>query len=603
MKKASHLTAFVALVCLCGFHLRFIDVPWPHADEAVYANYNATRSFALWDNLYDAPQRPLIDSIFTFQLVPWQMSVFAIPQRFWGIGPWQQRVIPMLFSLLSLFLLWHILNSLCPAPIAFFVTAYFALTYLFFRSAHIARPEPLIFFVFLANLWWLVSESDRRYCAAVAGVAFALCFNLHPNVIIPLFGMMLLIISWERFQWRAVISKPRYAWWAIGFFAAMLWYLAHIDVESAVMKLGWAKGVTYTAFPICRFKWNLAALLQNMTQMIRGGSAFHNLLGISIGFSFVSLRNYAHLSRRQQFVAVITVGLLLSYACFVASTTMFYALYIYPWVILCAANFVVDFAQTPMCLNPTDLLIVATTGLFFMDFAMGAWLDVWLIYPLAWLLVDSIRHQRARWKMAGAVIVIWVLLPRWIPNLFMIKEFLRHVLIYRPVATLVLVIGPPLIVGAIRARWKNVRLQEGILVSYVVVLLSVNITSEFRLCLQSFRQQQITAGLETALGELRQGKKMVGPTQLWLYSPSAQLRSDYVLFVRNRLGGNPYGYLALARHFGPEALLLLRPDSLKQLMREVRASQEWTVLPEAKEHIQLFGDVYQLVVLKKKEVS
>jgi len=555
----------------------------------------------LWDDLYEAAQRPLIDSIYTFSLVPWQMRVFAIPQNLWGVGPWQQRVIPMMFGLLSLFILWRVLNLLCSASLSLLVTVYFALSYLFFNSLHVTRPEPIILFFFLVNLWWLVSEIDNRLCSTAAGMAFSLCFNLHPNVIIPLCGMVLAVLAWENFRLHRCLSSPRYAWWTIGLAAGTLWYISGIDIESAVMNLQWAKGVTYSAFPICRFQWDVSSLLLNMSHLMRGGSAFHDMLGLSIGLSLIGLRRYSQLSRGRQFIATTNLFLLVSYACFAASLTFNYSLYVYPWVILCTAGFIVDYVRTPIRFNKTDLFIVCCSSLFFMEFDIGSDLDVWLIYPLAWLLIDSIRGRTARQKALCIAIILCGLLPRLIPSGFAVQACLRRSIVNRAVQTLIFFILPIVILKAFQASPKKIRIKEGVLFLYALLLLILNLSNELRLCMHSIQASRMPSDLETVLTELQRGKRIIGPAEIWLYQPSNNLRSDYVLSVRNHLRGPVYSPLSMVRRFKPD-IFLLDEQVLRQLMADARVSAGNVVI-DAKRQFQLFGNPYREAIFTESQTK
>ena len=600
MERISRLAAVVILLIVCSLHLRYIDSPWPHADEAVYANHNSTHFFSLWDDLYQAPQRPLIDSIFTYALVPWQMPTFALPQRIWGIGSWQQRVIPMVFGLLALFILWHMLSSLTSPSVSLFVTVYFAFSYVFFKTLHISRPEPIILFIFFANLWWLISDSDNRLCAVVSGAAFSLCFNFHPNVIIPLGGMLLAVLSWERFDWRSGLFTPRYAWWIIGLIAGVLWYISGVDIEKAVMNLQWAKGVSYSAFPIVQFRWNLSGLVLHMARLLREGPAFHNLLGLSIGLSLVGLRRYPTLSRSRQFIATTNLFLLASYACFAASPTPCYALYVYPWIILSVAGFIIDFAGTPVRFDKIDLLLICCSSLFFMEFAIGSWTDLWLIYPLIWILVDGICKRAVFQIILCFAVLTGMLALHGVPNVFIIKGYLLHSIRYRPIETLMFFIFPAVTIRFVRAGPKEMRINEGALVIYAIVLLSLNAGYELRRCVRLVQQRHMPSDLEMVLTELRQGKKIIGPAELWLFSPSNNFRSDYLLFVRNHLGGNHYSPWRLAQDFKPD-MYLLHEEEANKLISDARDTPGLHRIPHLEEQIHLFGNSYRKIIFSEAD--
>ena len=124
-----------------------------------------------------------------------------------GVGA--PGVFPMFLAFCSLLGMVILLWRISTPSISLLVAILFSLSFIFFETTHIARPEFVIFLVFVGNLLWESSQSDRRWVAALAGSSFAFCFYIHPNLIIPLSAFLFLALGCEGFSIRRLLGKPK----------------------------------------------------------------------------------------------------------------------------------------------------------------------------------------------------------------------------------------------------------------------------------------------------------------------------------------------------------------------------------------------------------
>jgi len=574
-------------------------------DEAVYAAHHLTHSFALWDDMFEPIQRPLINSIYTLSLVPLQMKLFSVSQFIWGVGPWQQRVLPMLFGLFSLVIFWQILIRLVPPTLSYGVVAYFSLSRIFYESTHVPRPEAPILFVFMMNLWWLTSGIPGRFLAIAAGASFSFCFNIHPIVVIPLFSFILVLLGWERFSVRRCFRDVRYVWWGIGLLAGFLWYVSGLDVDRAIIDLQWAKNVTYSSFPICRYQWDLIGLLLNMAGKLARDTVFRNAVGLSIGLSIVSLRRFSEISNGRRFIATMNLSALTGFAFFAASTHgATYALFVYPWIVLTLAEFLFDLPKTSMRLDRTDLFIISCAVLFFMQFSIGSDLSVWLFYSVLWLLIDSLRGRPPKQQFlyfAVILFVVFALFSEMISHALIFWERLRYSIIYRPGEIALFILFPIILLGGRRAIQKEDRRKEGLVALCALALLLLNLRNDLLWCIESVKQSRMPSDLDTVLSELRRGKRIIGPAPLWLYYPSRTLRSSHHVFDVGRIVLGPaYNPLKAVIKFNPD-FLLLDDENFRWLEAKARQSHAKIRFVKTHKPLHLFGHTYTEVLPSSRD--
>lgn len=551
----------VLFLSLIIYHAATISVPHPYDDEAVYSVYNATGTFALWDDMFDPPYRRIMHSIYTVSLVPFSMPVYGIPQKLFGIGIWQQRVFSMAGGLLSLFILYWVLRRLGIPYMGTGGIALLGFGMAFFYVMHIARVEALLLLVQMLHLLWLLSDLRSRPAALVLGFFFALGFTFHPIVLIPLCAFATLAFFWEFHHWKNENQLVRYMWWAIGFIAGFVLYLFIVDAENSVISMKFARSVSYEGFPFLRFKWNVIGLLENATQHYNP-PALHRryytyLCGISMGLTLVAARKFHAMKAAGKFLVAANIIFAASTALLSSSVGGWsYQIFHYPWLILAPLYILVAHIRTKSSFEPWDVFLFAGSILLFLSFQQPAPRALWPIGLLAYAIAGAIG-KGGKWLRLISFPVIAVLsLLLYFSDFAVTIGYLMHSIRMKPFAGILAFVWPWIVLRSdFRLRFFGFPLKKPIIVGYAILMILFHVLNETSIIAGYFSRARQETDIDVVLADMRLGKKIIGPPELWLYVQNDQLRMFDMLLIAKPLLSERYNAIWSIERFQPDYLL------------------------------------------------
>ena len=184
-RLSARRAAFVALwLGIAGLHLfSLLRFPTPFIDEAWYADH-------AWGLLHTGrPLGPLHQGIFTviegawtyFPLLgPW-LPALAI--KLLGFNLFAVRLVSLIFGLLLLAAIYGIARQLYGGRAGLFALISTSLSYAFFYSAHLARPDVIVAAAGYGAIALYLTDRGRSFSfkSMLAGLLIGLAFDYHPN--------------------------------------------------------------------------------------------------------------------------------------------------------------------------------------------------------------------------------------------------------------------------------------------------------------------------------------------------------------------------------------------------------------------------------------
>lgn len=166
--------------------LGLTSFPFAHSDEAWqagYSRFSAAEGLSATEPFFDLFPRTVhtLRSIFAALQSPF-FTVF-------GFSLFSARLLSLLFSTLSLWLLWRLLEEYSPLQ-QLFAWLFLASSIHFIYTARLARQEPIILFVLLTTLYLL--RSKKKKATLLAAVLTGLTFGVHLNGLLILLPFSLL---------------------------------------------------------------------------------------------------------------------------------------------------------------------------------------------------------------------------------------------------------------------------------------------------------------------------------------------------------------------------------------------------------------------------
>lgn len=203
IKKLRHNKVFwiLALIVLLGFFLRLYHVTYPYLD---HHSWRQTTTAMITDNLYNNNfniLRPEIDwrgneeSTISYEL---QITPFltAILYFFLGIQDFVGRIMPIVFSLLSIIYLYKLINFYFDEKLALFVSFVYSILPLNIFFGRVLMPEAGMMFFTIAALFYfsifIRNTSLKNLIVATIFISLAFLTKLtNLYLLIPLFFILI----------------------------------------------------------------------------------------------------------------------------------------------------------------------------------------------------------------------------------------------------------------------------------------------------------------------------------------------------------------------------------------------------------------------------
>lgn len=205
--KPPFLYILLGIIILLGAYLRFSNLSAdpppdlsyslsPFTDEgAIAINARNKAFFGEWK----------MDDFFRMGISPLLSLSYLIIFKMAGTGFVQLRILPVLLSLGTVFLIFFLLKREGRAKAAIFSSFFLAIAYIYIMHNRLGLEETSLFFFLLLSLFFLQLGKDKRFYFVLCGFAFTLAFFF-----IKISGLFFFpVIILEILRWAWVESDER----------------------------------------------------------------------------------------------------------------------------------------------------------------------------------------------------------------------------------------------------------------------------------------------------------------------------------------------------------------------------------------------------------
>ncbi len=236
-----------------------------------------------------------------FQLVPFIASLLY---SILGVSEWVARLIPIMFSLCSVILIFYLAKLYYNKKVAIFSTIFFVISPLNIFFSRAFMPESAMLFFSIASIYFfsrfLEDESWKYFCLATISTAFAFLVKIPTLYLLLPLGYL----AYTKYGLRGITNYKLHLFLVLSLTPAILWYYhAHVNLSK------------YASFGIWQFgrdKWgNLQIWLDENFYKVLLVNRLPWIVLTPIGFTLFILGVFLNSGKKERVFHVWLVAVIL----------------------------------------------------------------------------------------------------------------------------------------------------------------------------------------------------------------------------------------------------------------------------------------------------
>lgn len=526
------------------FHLSTLESHLLDGNEVTLADFAFHGRLELWKNIVPASYKPMevICGLGSSPLYFFVIAILKSTFKLVGVHIWSLRLASCLGGLLGLAFFCSMLSHWFGKRAYLFLLLGF--TQVFFCVTHSARPEGLILFIGMINLWWAFKRKGVPL-GLVSGVFFGLSGGIHPEII--LFAIPMLQSVYLQFQ-SGELRKKEIAWWAIGGIigAATVFYFADLNLASTYSRENYGRGKAFV-LPFIYWKWNLVGLIDNGVENLTNTLSFWKnpfwaflwtLFLVSTLYCCLYFKEFA---KSKKNMILVCCAFLLAYFLFNGSPTKVYQVFLLPWVSFSAVLFLNDLFRRKVFTN-SAVLFLSLVGIYSLTKSVCMPLFLFSIPIFLRIILPNLSIKSGFVFLAALVFMAIFNMD----TVYYAYSYAERYVSLRPLWMLFIFLWPWLFMRSGRMQWEfrfPSRWASGrLLFFYFSVGLIVWAGYEIR---GLFRDQLISNAYSERVSKLiasiSHEPRILGPGVWWVTNPNLAIRDTYNLsvYLDNEPNTNP----------------------------------------------------------------